>query len=239
MDPVTKPSVLFVYYSYTPQTLKVVEAMAEVLRDRGCEVQLSAIGFVDPRYDERFEEFPMPHPFRELVGMIPAEALRKTGKSSSRHRDRTGLRPGVHRLPHVVAIHQRADPFVPGVGHSGPSAQAGNASRRVACRRYWKHNLKTVRRLGRIGRARSSTASTSATKAARCARSCHSCYLGRASTAFLGVKIPPTNLQDYHLDQAREFAGKLADELVPSGSRHRNGRPTRQPIRTPRWAERG
>jgi hypothetical protein len=35
MDSVRKPSVLFVYYTYTQQTLKVVEAMAEVLRESG------------------------------------------------------------------------------------------------------------------------------------------------------------------------------------------------------------
>ena len=37
------PSVLFVYFTYTKQTLKVVEAMAEVLRGRGCDVQLAAM----------------------------------------------------------------------------------------------------------------------------------------------------------------------------------------------------
>jgi len=71
------PSVLFVYFTYTKQTLKVVEAMAGVFRGRGCDVQLAAIEFTDPRYAGRFKEFPMPHPFRELVGMIPAESPRR------------------------------------------------------------------------------------------------------------------------------------------------------------------
>jgi hypothetical protein len=31
-----------------------------------------------------------------------------------------------------------------------------------------------------------------------------------------GVKIPPTNIHDYHLDQARAFAGRLADRLSPT-----------------------
>jgi len=38
MDTAAKASVLFVYYSYTKQTLKVVETKAGVLRDRGSEV---------------------------------------------------------------------------------------------------------------------------------------------------------------------------------------------------------
>jgi menaquinone-dependent protoporphyrinogen IX oxidase len=67
MDSATRPSVLFVYYTYTQQTLKVAETMASVLRDRGCDVQLAAIEFTDPRYAARFTEFPMPRPFREIV----------------------------------------------------------------------------------------------------------------------------------------------------------------------------
>ena len=34
----TKPRILLVYYSYTQQSLRVVEAMADVLRDRGRQV---------------------------------------------------------------------------------------------------------------------------------------------------------------------------------------------------------
>ena len=77
MDPATKPSILFVYFTYTNQTRKVIDAMAEVLRGRGWDVHLAAIEFTDPRYAGRFKEFPMPHPFRELVGMIPAESPRR------------------------------------------------------------------------------------------------------------------------------------------------------------------
>jgi hypothetical protein len=82
-DSAGKPSVLFVYYTYTKQTLKVVEAMASVFRGRGCDVQMAAIEFTDPRYAGRFKEFPMPHPFRELVGMIPAESPRRRRPRSS------------------------------------------------------------------------------------------------------------------------------------------------------------
>jgi hypothetical protein len=37
---------------------------------------------------------------------------------------------------------------------------------------------------------------------------------------YLGVKIPPANLQDYHLEEARAFAGGLADRLLagPAGA---------------------
>jgi|ERR1022692_2443122 flavodoxin len=77
MDSAMKPSVLFVYFTYTNQTRKVIDAMAEVLRGHDVDVTLAAIEFTDPRYAARFKEFPMPHPFRELVGMIPAESPRR------------------------------------------------------------------------------------------------------------------------------------------------------------------
>jgi hypothetical protein len=55
MDLATKPSVRFIYFTYTNQTRKVMDAMAEVLRDRGCDSQLAAIEFTDPRYASRLK----------------------------------------------------------------------------------------------------------------------------------------------------------------------------------------
>jgi hypothetical protein len=72
--------VLFLYYTYTQQGLKVVEAMAKVMRDRGIDVHQADIEFTDPRYAKRFNEFPMPHPMIELVGMLPVELRRATGE---------------------------------------------------------------------------------------------------------------------------------------------------------------
>lgn len=42
--------------------------------------------------------------------------------------------------------------------------------------------------------------------------------LGTYRDKYLGVKIPPTNLRDYHLKQAKGFAGQLADTLSPTGA---------------------
>jgi len=65
MNAETRPSVLFVYFSYTGQTLKLVETMTEVLESRSCDVTQAAIEFTDPRYESRFEHFPMKRPFLE------------------------------------------------------------------------------------------------------------------------------------------------------------------------------
>jgi menaquinone-dependent protoporphyrinogen IX oxidase len=218
MDSTAKPSALFVYYTYTQQTLKVVEAMAGVLRGRGCDVSLAAIEFTDPRYEKRFKEFPMPRPFLEVVAMIPAELRR---------------RPALIRIPDVVTEREydlvcigsptwwlSTDVPVRSFLESDAATQVLSGkpfAAVVLCRRYWRHNLKTVRRLGterggvfadgigfryQGGQLRSLLSLIS--------------YLGSGKyrERYLGVKIPPTNIQDYHLKAARTFADGLANRLL-------------------------
>ncbi len=48
------PRVLLLYYSYTGQSQKVLEAAGEVFRERGYDVTTAPIEFTDPRYSERF-----------------------------------------------------------------------------------------------------------------------------------------------------------------------------------------
>ena len=226
-DSAGKPSVLFVYFTYTKQTLKVVEAMAEVLRGRGCDVRLAAIEFTDPRYAGRFRrtfrEFPMPHPFREPVGMIPAESPRR--------------RPAKIAIPEVVA---ERDYDLACIGSPTwwlstdvpvRSFLQSETARRVlggkpfaaavCCRRYRKHNLKTVRRLGterggvfadgirfryQGGQVRSMLSLLSYPGS------------GEYRKRHLGVKIPPTNLQEHDLEGARKSADGLASRLLVSTS---------------------
>lgn len=101
----SRPSALFVYFTYTNQTRKVIDAMAEVLRARGIDVTLAAIERTQSRYAERFQAFPMPHPLRELIAMIPAEApRRRPAKVKIPDVVTAELRPGVHRVADVVAV---------------------------------------------------------------------------------------------------------------------------------------
>ena len=222
MDSATQPSVLFVYYTYTQQTLKVVEAMADVLRGRGCDVNLAAIEFTDPRYADRFKEFPMPHPFREVLGMIPAELRRRTGKIeipdvvTEQEYDLVCIGSPTWWLSTDVPVRSFLQSDTASRALRGKPFAAA-----VLCRRYWRHNLKTVRRLGTHvggefvdgvhfryegGQVRSLLSLVS--------------YLGSGEyrERYLGVKIPPTNLQDYHLEAARKFADGLANRLVGTGT---------------------
>ena len=149
MDSVRKPSVLFAYYTYTQQTLKVVEAMADVLRSRGCEVHLAGIEFIDPRYAKRFGVFPMPHPFLEVLGMIPAELRRRPGKIrvpdvvTEREYDLVCIGSPTWWLSTNVPIRSFLQSEAASRVLKGKQFAAA-----VPCRRYWRHNLKTVKRLG-------------------------------------------------------------------------------------------
>ena len=72
--------VLFVYFTYTQQSLKVAEAMADVLRERGCDVRLARIELTDSRYAERFSRFPLRHPYLDILGMMLAQVRGATGE---------------------------------------------------------------------------------------------------------------------------------------------------------------
>ena len=212
-----RPSVLFVYFTYTKQTLKVVEAMSEVLERRGCDVHRAVIEFDDPRYAKRFETFPMPHPFREVLGMIPAELRRRPAKIgipeavTEREYDLVVIGSPTWWLSTNVPIRSFLESDV-----AVRVLDQRRFAAFVVCRRYWKHNLKTVKRLGakrggvfldglhfryQGGQVRSLLSLLS--------------YLGSGQyrERYLGVKIPPTNLQEHQLEQARGFADALADRF--------------------------
>ena len=58
----------------------VAEAMAEALRERGCDVRLAAIELTESRYAERFTRFPLRHAYLDIFGMMPAQLRGATGE---------------------------------------------------------------------------------------------------------------------------------------------------------------
>jgi hypothetical protein len=86
-----RPAVLFVYYSYTEQTRRLAEAMADVLCERGCDVQLARIGFTDKRWAERFTRLPLRHAYGDILGMAPAQIWRRRTHGRGRVRVAQGL----------------------------------------------------------------------------------------------------------------------------------------------------
>src|SRR3954449_3086856 len=212
--------VLILYYSYTQQTQRVAEAMAEVLTDQGCQVQQAAIALTDQRYADRFDQFPLP--FRKLVGMLPAQARHSVGEIevpdevSDGEYDLICIGSPTWWLTACLPIRSflkspQAGPLLAGKRFTGF----------VVCRRYWRGSMRTVRKLGTRhggsyvdgihfmfagGQVRSLVALVS--------------YLrtGRMRARLLGVQIPPTNLQPEHMLAARSFAQGLAAELARVGA---------------------
>jgi hypothetical protein len=127
----------------------------------------------------------------------------------------------VHRLSHLVALDECADPLVPGVRGGGPGLE-GKAVRSRRClpsllAAQHEDGAKARNGGGGVfvdgihfrygGQVRSLLSLVS--------------YLGSGEyrRRYLGVRIPPTNIQEYHLEAARTFANALADRLfVAHGS---------------------
>ncbi|MGP0032940.1 MAG: flavodoxin family protein [Acidimicrobiales bacterium] len=209
---------LFVYYSFTQQTKKVVDAMAEVLQSRGCDVHLAAIKLTDSRYLKRFSEFPMPHPWLDVLKMIPAELLSNRPAEigipdvvTDREYDFVCIGSPTWWLSTDLPIRSFLQSDAAGILLKGKPFAAA-----VLGRRYWKHNIKTVRRLG-IKQGGNYADGIHFTYGGGQVRSLLSLvsYLGSGEyrERYHGLKIPPTNLQERQLDEARTFAGGLADRL--------------------------
>jgi hypothetical protein len=215
---VTRPRVLFVYFTYTQQSRKIVDEMSDVLRNRGCEVKSAAIEFTDSRYADRFTRFPLRHVYRDLFGMIPAQMRAATGEI----RIPDEAKDGVYDLVVIGSPTWWLRTSVP-IRSYMKSDAAGRIlkGRRfaafVCCRRYWGFNLTTVKKLG-IKHGGEFVDGAHWAYAGGQIKSLLSLlsYLGHGKNneKYLGVKIPVTNLQAPDLEQARVFANGLAERLV-------------------------
>jgi flavodoxin len=218
MDHDSKQPVLFAYFSYTNQTKKVLDAMAEVLRDRNYEVTFAKIELTDPRYEKRFESFPLKKPFREMFGMIPAELRDKPVQIvipdavTDREYDLVVVGAPTWWLSTDVAMRTFME------SDEGKKALNDKPFATViCCRRYWKHNFKTLQRKGKAAGG----VFTDGIHFRYQGGQVHSLasllsYLGSGEQKkrYLGIKLPPTNIQDYHLKEARVFASKLATQAA-------------------------
>src|SRR5277367_1287898 len=219
----TSPKILFVYYTFSLQTLRVVEAMADVLRTRGCEVEQARIEFVDPRYTDLFSNFPFKHAYLAVARMLSPQL----GHAIGQIRVPDIVREGDYDLVCIASPTWWLNPCMP-IRSFMESDLAGTvlAGKRfaaiVVCHRYWKSNMATLKELGMK-------------KGGKFANGIHFIaaggpissmlalmdYLGTgvSKDSYLGVKHPPANLQPSYLNEARAFANDLADDLVSGGCR--------------------
>ena len=215
-----RPRVLFVYYSHTGQAKRVCDAMAEVLRGRGCDVSQAGIEFTDPHYAKNFKQFPFRHAVFSILPLLWPQLRRKTGQigipEEAKQGDYDLVCFGSPTWFFTTAMPLRS--YLK--SDEARTVLAGKPfTAYVVCRRYWSVNLKEVKKLGTAqggkyvdgirftyegGQIRSLLALLS--------------YFGKGEMRdrALGIKIPPTNLKPDFSDQAEAFANKLADILRPA-----------------------
>ena len=212
-----QPHVLLLYFTYTGQSLKVLEAAADVLRDRGCQVSSAQVEFTDPKFSKRFAQFPLRHVWRDMFSVQPAQSRKVTGEI----RVPDEARRGDYDLVCIGSPTWWRDTSMPLRSYLESDDAATILAGKpfavfVVCRRYWRENLETVRKLavakgGRFldeihfgypgGQIRSMLSLTS--------------FLGTGEyrDRYLGIRIPTTNVQPLQIEQTRIFAAELADRL--------------------------
>jgi menaquinone-dependent protoporphyrinogen IX oxidase len=209
--------VLLVYYTYTGQSLKVLEAAEEVFRQRGCEVHKARIEFTDSRFAERFARFPMRHVWRDMFSVLPAQRRRLCGEI----RTPAEVRTGDYDFVCIGSPTWWRDASMP-IRSFMTSEEAKTVLSGkyfavfVVCRRYWRENMASVRELGTAqgGRFLDGIHFAYPGNQVRSMLSLTS-YLGSGEyrRRYLGMRIPTTNVQPQQLDEVRKFASELLDKL--------------------------
>ena len=149
-DAVTKPRVLLVYYTHTQQALRVADAMAEVLRERGCEVTQAGIEFTDPRYLDKFAVFPFRHAVFDILPLLIPQLRQKTGQIEIPEAAQSGDYDLIcfgsptwfFRTTMPLRSYLESD-------EAGKILAGKPFAAYVVCRRYWSVNLHEVERRGK------------------------------------------------------------------------------------------
>ena len=171
---------------------------------------------------KNFKVFPLKHRYLDIIRMLPAQLRRATGEiaippeAEGGDYDLVVIGSPTWWLTTCMPIRSylKSD-------EAGQLLKGKSVAGFVVCRRYWKNNLKTVKQL-------------SETHGATIVGETHFAYLGGQVRSllslisylgtgeyherYLGIKIPPTNLQPDGDDEARAFAGELADKFGAAGS---------------------
>ncbi|MBV8861196.1 MAG: flavodoxin family protein [Mycobacterium sp.] len=213
------PRVLLLYYTYTGQSLKVLQAAAEVFRERGCEVERAEIEFTDERYSRRFSRFPMRHVWPDMLSVLSAQKRGATGTIRTPDTVRNGdydlICVGSPTWWQTVSMPLRS--FL-----KSDEARKLFSGKPFAvftvCRQYWRENLTAVRELAEQqgGEYVDEIHFTYPGDPLRSMLSLTS-YLGSGEyrDRYLGIRIPTTNVQPEQLQEAKSFAANVADRLFP------------------------
>lgn len=211
------PRVLLLYYTYTGQALKVLQAAGEVFAERGCEVVRAGIEFTDPRYSEKFSRFPMKRVWPDMLSVFKAQSRGETGEI----RIPDAVRDGEYDLVCIGSPTWWRAPSMPIrsflKSDDGRKLLGGKPfAVFVVCRHYWQENFEEVCKLAEAcgGRYVDEIHFSYPGDSLRSMLSLTS-YLGSGKyrNKYLGLRIPATNVQPEQLDRTRKFAAGLANRL--------------------------
>jgi hypothetical protein len=124
--------------------------MADVMRERDCDVSMARIQLTDSRWAERCTRFPLRHALFDIVGMMPAQVRGATGEIQIPGE----ARGGAYDLVVIGSPTWWIKTSVPIRSYlkSDAAGQILNGTRFAAfvvCRRYWGFNLRGVKKSSR------------------------------------------------------------------------------------------
>ena len=212
-----RPRVLMLYYTYSGQAERVLDAVGEVLTSRGCSVERAKIEFTDPQYAQPFSRFPLRRVWPDMLSVLGAQRRKQTGTISTPDTVRGGpydlVCLGSPTWWQTVSMPMRT--FLQS-GEARNILQDTPFAVFVVCRRFWEENYEAVRALAEHqgGRFVGEVHFTYPGDNVRSMMSLTS-YLGtgRQRSRYFGLPMPPTNVSAEQLEEARKFAAGLADTL--------------------------
>lgn len=211
------PRALFVYFSFSQQTRRAADNMADTLRRRGYEVTEAAIEFTDRRYGRKFSKRPMSWSILKIFSMLPAQLRRKTGDievppaASDGDYDLVVIGSPTWWLTTCMPIRSYMhDPSSGRVLVGKPFAVFSTS------RRYYKNNLRTIRELGTMSGGRF-VGDTHFVSDGNQVMSMWSWLVfmrhDEEKRRWFGVRLPKPNLKDGFEEQATTFINGVADKV--------------------------
>jgi menaquinone-dependent protoporphyrinogen IX oxidase len=210
----TKPTVLFVFYTFTKQTGMVVDTIADELTARGCVVTKAPLEFPDANYGRRFSKLPMSWPIWHIVGMLPAQARRKTGDITTP----VVAQEGNYDLVVFGSPTWWLNTCMPVRSYlKSPAARSILDSKPFAAvsvsRRYYKGNLGDIKQLGEQAGG-TWVGGTHFVSDGNQVMSMASWLVfmrkNEPRSRYLGLALPRPNLRANYVEQAKRYADELA-----------------------------
>jgi flavodoxin len=217
-----QPRILFVYYTFSKQTGRVVDAMADVAAAKGYDVTKAELEFTDPKYRKHLDQVPMHRPMPQITHMLVPQRRRKTGE--------IGIPPEAQEGDYDLVVFGSPTWWLTTnmpirsylVSPEARKVMAGKpfAAASVS-RRYWKGNIKDIKKLGEANGGRWLGETHFVVEGGQ-VKSMLSWlgYMkhGEPQERVFGLKMPPPNLKADYVSQAQRFIDDVA------------GRTTAQPL---------